>query len=286
MIGDHPRSRGVYCGASRRVSLASGSSPLARGLLGVLRGSSDRPGIIPARAGFTSGVSSGLAAKRDHPRSRGVYMVPAVNTAPNPGSSPLARGLPGRLVVRRLGVRIIPARAGFTACAWFQVVMIADHPRSRGVYLSRRRMRRMLRGSSPLARGLPHCTAPYTCSRGIIPARAGFTGGAPAESDGPGDHPRSRGVYPSFSAILSAVFGSSPLARGLRVRVLLFLVVVRIIPARAGFTGPGPRRRCPHRDHPRSRGVYIQSAVRTVADFGSSPLARGLPRSIDDPHRR
>ena len=50
---DHPRSRGVY---ARRVSPSqpiTGSSPLARGLRGVLRRSLAPEGIIPARAGFT-----------------------------------------------------------------------------------------------------------------------------------------------------------------------------------------------------------------------------------------
>ena len=31
------------------------------------------------------------------------------------------------------------------------------------------------------------------------------------------------------------------------------------------------------RDHPRSRGVYFQAAIRAMLAAGSSPLARGLP---------
>ena len=49
-----------------------------------------------------------------------------------------------------------------------------------------------------------------------------------------------------------------------------------IIPARAGFTFFASLRRRRNWDHPRSRGVYIQSAVQAVAGWGSSPLARGL----------
>ena len=70
----------------------------------------------------------------------------------------------------------------------------------------------------------------------IIPARAGFT---PDFIPGPpmvGDHPRSRGVYPSHDQGDRMVIGSSPLARGLHGRVVGGDVVVRIIPARAGFT--------------------------------------------------
>ena len=70
--------------------------------------------IIPARAGFTTLIGGAAAAAADHPRSRGVYMFHAKHCCPNPGSSPLARGLPGvGFVIRALG-RIIPARAGFT----------------------------------------------------------------------------------------------------------------------------------------------------------------------------
>ena len=54
-VWDHPRSRGVYAPrhTSRRHSL--GSSPLARGLLGRGHQRICGHGIIPARAGFTSG---------------------------------------------------------------------------------------------------------------------------------------------------------------------------------------------------------------------------------------
>ena len=54
----------------------------------------------------------------------------------------------------------------------------------------------------------------------------------------------------------------------------------RIIPARAGFTtlrlgavsGAG--------DHPRSRGVYVDGGTTYACRAGSSPLARGLRRSV------
>ncbi len=52
------------------------------------------------------------------------------------------------------------------------------------------------------------------------------------------DHPRSRGVYWFDQQLCEAIIGSSPLARGLLVVALIGGGVVRIIPARAGFTGP------------------------------------------------
>ena len=61
----------------------------------------------------------------------------------------------------------------------------------------------------------------------------------------------------------------------------------RIIPARAGFT-PGRRAWVTRlRDHPRSRGVYIDGVDDRLLKVGSSPLARGLPVSLmREPSRR
>ena len=70
----------------------------------------------------------------------------------------------------------------------------------------------------------------------IIPARAGFTGGPSGPRVRPADHPRSRGVYCAIFEWAGINAGSSPLARGLRVRGGLYRLEVRIIPARAGFT--------------------------------------------------
>ena len=70
---DHPRSRGVYHCDPRAKRAPAGSSPLARGLptSGQVGGEAFR--IIPARAGFTSGVALSDSPVGDHPRSRGVY---------------------------------------------------------------------------------------------------------------------------------------------------------------------------------------------------------------------
>ena len=78
------------------------------------------------------------------------------------------------------------------------------------------------------------------------------------------------------------VFGSSPLARGLRAVTGGVVPAVRIIPARAGFT---PRKRCQAtgtEDHPRSRGVYQRGYAGDVLLTGSSPLARGLQHRPED----
>ena len=70
---DHPRSRGVYPVKLVRKMNLVGSSPLARGLREGRRRSLLRPGIIPARAGFTRFIRRRNRPWTDHPRSRGVY---------------------------------------------------------------------------------------------------------------------------------------------------------------------------------------------------------------------
>ena len=54
LAADHPRSRGVYHLVAPSVSVRNGSSPLARGLRGPAAPRLAAPGIIPARAGFTT----------------------------------------------------------------------------------------------------------------------------------------------------------------------------------------------------------------------------------------
>ena len=92
---DHPRSRGVYPRPGTRRPACTGSSPLARGLRRAPFSGSSGTRIIPARAGFTPDHKPSFLGRRDHPRSRGVYLGVGVSAVLGPGSSPLARGLPG-----------------------------------------------------------------------------------------------------------------------------------------------------------------------------------------------
>ena len=172
---DHPRSRGVYINPGTWTGDMYGSSPLARGLRRCGAGQVPGPRIIPARAGFTPSPSPAPAARRDHPRSRGVYLSATARAARGRGSSPLARGLlrPRDQDGRSPG--IIPARAGFTDSPERTEQAAQDHPRSRGVYTGDDRTRMRIVGSSPLARGLRTRNSVSQLVEGIIPARAGFT---------------------------------------------------------------------------------------------------------------
>ena len=191
---DHPRSRGVYW-RGVVTNAASGSSPLARGLPTAERDADMRSRIIPARAGFTCGTHRGTGVGEDHPRSRGVYVPIGIPDEVSVGSSPLARGLHGRVRRRDVPSGIIPARAGFTAVRPGRRGAPPDHPRSRGVYVAGRVRGSWRRGSSPLARGLPARGGGAAPGDRIIPARAGFTA---ERADG-----------------AENLRGSSPLARGL-----------------------------------------------------------------------
>ena len=174
-----------------------------------------------------------------------------------PGSSPLARGLLLSVLEGEPQGGIIPARAGFTSAS------SSASGRSPG--------------SSPLARGLLEPARRRHPRRGIIPARAGFTQSRADVCVKGGDHPRSRGVYLQRRLDGQREGGSSPLARGLQVHVGDPRRQVRIIPARAGFTGIPYSRPRYSGDHPRSRGVYPKHSPGLPPWTGSSPLARGLP---------
>ena len=214
--------------------------------------------IIPARAGFTAGAHPPDGQGPDHPRSRGVYCRRVRVLGYWGGSSPLARGLHTLTHTLMEGNGIIPARAGFTRRERSAPTMRRDHPRSRGVYRGDKGDQGERGGSSPLARGLPAAAEVAAAAMRIIPARAGFTCGHLEWCLQLEDHPRSRGVYSSFTWPIVIFTGSSPLARGLR-----------CVRRRGTLIGS---------DHPRSRGVYTTRHTPNYGNMGSSPLARGLPK--------
>ena len=54
----------------------------------------------------------------------------------------------------------------------------------------------------------------------------------------------------------------------------------RIIPAHAGFTMTPPGTLSGTRDHPRTRGVYVNALFALADAAGSSPHTRGLPVKV------
>ena len=72
-------------------------------------------------------------------------------------------------------VGIIPALAGNTVLYSLIGRLHTDHPRSRGEYILRLSTIVVIRGSSPLSRGIRHHTAALSDHNRIIPALAGNT---------------------------------------------------------------------------------------------------------------
>ena len=155
-----------------------------------------------------------------------------------------------------------------------------DHPRSRGVYPAGVPDRPRRYGSSPLARGLRDTARPTHRHRRIIPARAGFTAAQDGRHANFGDHPRSRGVYAALNEARTAIDGSSPLARGLRMLLPVAGDRIRIIPARAGFTSDHTKVTTIEWDHPRSRGVYQVTTTDVVEHAGIIPARAGFTSNI------
>ena len=221
--------------------MTTGSSPLARGSPEVSASRRLGRGIIPARSGFTRSSRSARPGRTDHPRSRGVHGDDLLSAWSKAGSSPLARGSLELVNVDVDWVRIIPARAGFTAAATLLRMLSWDHPRSRGVHEAGPFLSDCGSGSSPLARGSPSSPrAPMTPSA---------------------DHPRSRGVHRRRGSMPRSSAGSSPLARGSQEPELAHQGQRRIIPARAGFTILLAGFVVSWWDHPRSRGVHTRGSL-------------------------
>ena len=131
---DHPRSRGEYDTPRDEFVPAFGSSPLSRGIPPQSNQTRKEHRIIPALAGNTHPRTSLSTSGRDHPRSRGEYVIPrAAQTTES---------------------WIIPALAGNTPPRHPEIPLRRDHPRSRGEYRVLPGSRFGALGSSPLSRGI------------------------------------------------------------------------------------------------------------------------------------
>ena len=223
---------------SRLSSSASGSSPLARGARQLVVGVVDDGGLIPARAGSTGLRANWSRACSAHPRGEHRSMSLSVSGAT--GSSPLARGAPGRHPRGDRPPGLIPARAGSTRLIRRTLRRGWAHPRSRGEHWTAIKLETREGGSSPLARGAPVAAGVTLKALGLIPARAGSTRRPRPRRPRSPAHPRSRGEHIVSTIADALTGGSSPLARGARGRCHHVRHHSGLIPARAGST---PHRR-------------------------------------------
>ena len=110
----HPRACGENRWRSSWVPPMGGSSPRVRGKRGRLRRPCGRLGLIPARAGETTGAMSSNCAGTAHPRACGENSRGSAPWGPSLGSSPRVRGKPLAHARRGQVLGLIPARAGKT----------------------------------------------------------------------------------------------------------------------------------------------------------------------------
>ena len=132
----------------------TGSPPLARGILGLLRGIRLVSRITPACAGNTQLLRGCFYIRRDHPRLRGEYAALVNTVCRKIGSPPLARGIRFTCLLKFIRHRITPACAGNTISGLSSGTVIQDHPRLRGEYLFVTYAGSAVQGSPPLARGI------------------------------------------------------------------------------------------------------------------------------------
>ena len=197
------------------------------------------------------------------------------------GSSPHTRGARLRRQRGDPGIGIIPAYAGSTCPDGGFACCRGDHPRIRGEHSRLPDGARRRRGSSPHTRGAPVPNIPSLKPGGIIPAYAGSTAARRCSWLCSRDHPRIRGEHAAVLLASSVCAGSSPHTRGARARRRRSRLLLRIIPAYAGSTGPGVFDPPRGRDHPRIRGEHIGQWFGPRAYGGSSPHTRGaLPRHL------
>ena len=129
---DHPRARGEQQYGEDLELAIQGSSPRARGAGRGIERRSDGQGIIPARAGSRSSLSSMKPSSWDHPRARGEQLSTPSRESAEEGSSPRARGAGPLTEDNALTVGIIPARAGSRLNPQLLEDFARDHPRARG----------------------------------------------------------------------------------------------------------------------------------------------------------
>ena len=235
---DHPRA----CGANLRLRpthcVVCGSSPRVRGKHVGTGGRRRRHRIIPARAGQTWEATRRPRPGSDHPRACGANHVIGFDPPYAVGSSPRVRGKLASDPRCEQRTRIIPARAGQTQARQRADFAAADHPRACGANSAARAPSSRSDGSSPRVRGKRYVIWLIFGLERIIPARAGQTNPMISTFFYLPDHPRACGANGRPRNRTVVPVGSSPRVRGKPLLGKRRVRLTRIIPARAGQTGP------------------------------------------------
>ena len=270
----HPRARGEHAPTSVSMVMVT-VHPRARGEHGDLRARHMVEHGSSPRAGNTRSRNTLAHPAPVHPRARGEHTLADLGERGIGGSSPRARGTLLHRWHDDLMFRFIPARAGNTARRTRSRSASAVHPRARGEHDGADYHVKHGGGSSPRARGTRDDHEERRTIRRFIPARAGNTHHGISSRSQPPVHPRARGEHSHGVCVEQEVVGSSPRARGTRLRRCGMSALARFIPARAGNTLEFVNVTETLPVHPRARGEHRKPAHTHEADAGSSPRARG-----------
>ena len=126
---DHPRVCGEHWMTIFAAMTILGSSPRMRGTRGQFQHDFQQRGIIPAYAGNTCRLFSGVLPFWDHPRVCGEHKVAFSAIGSAAGSSPRMRGTHGSAATTVEPNGIIPAYAGNTMLCELWRDGARDHPR-------------------------------------------------------------------------------------------------------------------------------------------------------------
>ena len=212
----HPRERGEHSTCESPIRASTGSSPRARGTLGITGGSFRLRRFIPASAGNTEWARIAEWNPSVHPRERGEHLILKSLKNIRNGSSPRARGTPSVPLPCPRPSRFIPASAGNTGVLVWRLYDDAVHPRERGEHELGGIPPKLDAGSSPRARGTPQPPTFLPGWRRFIPASAGNTPPHTRPCCAAAVHPRERGEHSLAEEGVEMGTGSSPRARGTR----------------------------------------------------------------------
>ena len=273
----HPRAGGENCDVAFVESHEPGSSPRGRGKPGCCGACGACCGLIPARAGKTPSHRRACLSRRAHPRAGGENHEGSEMRGACVGSSPRGRGKPRRDRDARRLRGLIPARAGKTTSGNTRPHARRAHPRAGGENHENVGDGKVVGGSSPRGRGKRLAVVIQEQRQGLIPARAGKTCKRGAERSAERAHPRAGGENHAAIDWVARSEGSSPRGRGKPPLMRGYLVLGRLIPARAGKTGSGAESTRRSTAHPRAGGENSITRIKSCTMPGSSPRGRGKP---------
>ena len=213
---------------------------------------------------------------RAHPRACGENALRRTGEVACSGSSPRVRGKRDRHRLQQERDGLIPARAGKTGPPRWGFGGVGAHPRACGENVPELTGATVRVWLIPARAGKtrPPC-GPASKPRGSSPRVRGKRDHEPRRVRARVAHPRACGENARGRRGHRLTVGSSPRVRGKPARRDRRAPPDRLIPARAGKTGPAKASMRSRRAHPRACGENATSKEPDPCRAGSSPRVRG-----------